>query len=300
MSGGSPRAEVRLSGRTLSLSNLDKVLWPQTGFTKGDLIDYYARIAGAMVPHLEARPVTLRRWPDGVGAASFFQKNCPAHRPGWIGTVAMGGVEYCRIDEPAALVWAANLASIEIHPGLARAPRLDAPAAAVLDLDPGAPADVLTCARVALLLAGYLERLGLRAWPKTSGSKGLQLYLPLNRGLGYGEVKAFVHALARLVEREHPDLVVSVMDPSRRRGKVMIDWSQNTASKTTVAVYSVRALDRPSVSTPLTWDEVDDAISGGGEQLRFSPAEVVDRVAGRGDVHRPVLEVEQELPALRT
>jgi bifunctional non-homologous end joining protein LigD len=291
--------EVTVGGHTLKLSNLDKVLWPETGFTKGQLIGYYARVAAVMVPHVRDRPITLRRWPNGVDASSFYEKNCPSHRPPWVDSVRMGDVNYCLLNEPATLVWTANLAAIELHPSLATAADLESPTAVVFDLDPGPPADVLTCARVALLVREVFERLGLRVWPKTSGSKGLQLYLPLNTGATYAATKPFAHALARLLERSHPDLVVSVMERSRRKEKVFIDWSQNTASKTTVAVYSVRALPQPSVSTPVTWDELDDALAGGDVgALRFDPDQVLDRIGRLGELQAPVLEVEQELPPL--
>jgi bifunctional non-homologous end joining protein LigD len=289
--------EVRIGERSLSLSNLDKVLWPETGFSKGQLIDYYSRIATVMVPHLTRRPITLRRWPNGVDGPSFFEKNCPSHKPPWVESVLMGDVRYCLIDEPASLVWVANLAAIEIHPSLAQATDLDVPTTVVFDLDPGAPADVITCAEVAFILRDSLERLGLQAWPKTSGSKGIQVYAPLNSGASYDRVKPFAQAVAQLLERDHPELIVSVMDKSRRKKKVLIDWSQNTASKTTVAVYSVRALDRPSVSTPVTWDELDDALSARDPSvLRFEPDQVVERVERLGDLHAPVLELRQELP----
>jgi bifunctional non-homologous end joining protein LigD len=291
--------EVTVAGRTLKLSNLDKVLWPETGFTKGQLIDYYARVAAVMVPHVRGRPITLRRWPNGVTAASFYEKNCPSHRPPWVDAVPMGDVNYCLLDEPATLVWTANLAAIELHPSLATAADLESPTSVVFDLDPGPPADILTCARVGLLVRETLGRLGLQLWPKTSGSKGLQLYLPLNSGATYAQTKPFAHAVARLLEREHPKEVVSVMERSKRKEKVFIDWSQNTASKTTVAVYSVRALPEPSVSTPVTWDELDDALAAGdASALRFDPGQVLDRVQRLGDVHAPVLEVVQELPQL--
>jgi bifunctional non-homologous end joining protein LigD len=297
--GAGAGAEVRVGTRTLKLSNLDKVLWPETGFTKGQLIDYYGRVAETMVPHLHGRPITLRRWPNGVDAASFYEKNCPSHRPPWVESVRMGDVNYCLLNDPAALVWVANLASIELHPSLATADDLECPTTVVFDLDPGPPADILTCIRVATIVRDTLDRLGLQLWPKTSGSKGLQLYLPVNRQVTYDQTKPFALAVARLLEKEHGDLIVSVMEKTRRKGKVLIDWSQNTASKTTVAVYSVRALPRPSVSTPVTWDELDDALTAGDpEVLRFEPGQVLDRVARFGDVHRPVLEAEQELPRL--
>jgi bifunctional non-homologous end joining protein LigD len=291
--------QVTVAGRTLSLSNLDKVLWPETGFTKGQLIDYYARVAQVMIPHLRGRPITLRRWPNGVDAASFYEKNCPSHRPTWVDTVRMGDVSYCLLNEPATLVWTANLAAIELHPSLATSDDLESPTAVVFDLDPGPPADVLTCARVALLVRELFDRLGLRLWPKTSGSKGLQLYLPLNSGAAYAQAKPFAHAVARLLERDHPKLALSEMERSRRKGKVFIDWSQNTASKTTVAVYSVRALPEPSVSTPVTWDELDDAVSSGEvDRLRFGPDEVLQRVQRQGDLHAAVLDEVQQLPRL--
>ena len=292
-----PRVEVRVGQRSLSLSNLDKVLWPETGFTKGELIDYYSRVAPVMVPHLTQRPITLRRWPNGVSGQSFFEKNCPSHKPPWVESVQMGDVKYCLIDEPASLVWVANLAAIEIHPSLAQAADLEVPTAVVFDLDPGAPADIVTCAQVAFVLRDALDRLGLSAWPKTSGSKGIQVYAPLNSGAGYDRVKPFAQAIAQVLEREHPDLIVSVMDKAVRKKKVFIDWSQNTASKTTVAVYSVRALDHPSVSTPVTWDELEDALSAGdASRLRFEPAQVLERVERDGDLHAPVLDLKQELP----
>jgi bifunctional non-homologous end joining protein LigD len=211
----------------------------------------------------------------------------------------MGEVNYCLLNESATLVWVANLAAIELHPSLATAADLESPTTVVFDLDPGPPADILTCARVALLVRQVLDRLGLRMWPKTSGSKGLQLYLPLNSGATYAQTKPFAHALARLLEREHPELVVSVMERSKRPEKVLIDWSQNTASKTTVAVYSVRALPQPSVSTPVTWDELDDALAADdASALRFDPDQVLERIERVGDLHRPVIEVAQELPRL--
>ena len=295
------RAQVRVGERTLQLSNLDKVLWPETGFTKGQLIDYYARVAHVMVPHLHGRPITLRRWPDGVEGQSFFQKHCPKHRPDWMDSVELGGVHYCLIEEPAALVWAANLAAIEIHPGLARRPALDAPTALVFDLDPGPPADILTCIEVAILIRAHLERLHLDAWPKTSGSKGLQLFIPLDGGADYEHTRSFALALAQLLENERPDLVVSAMDPAKISKKVMIDWSQNNASKTTVAAYSVRARPQPSVSTPVTWGELEEVSDrGDAEALRFTPDQVLSRLERLGDLYLPVRDSPQELPTFRT
>ena len=225
MSGGRTAAAevVHAGGRTLRLSNLDKVIWPATGTTKGEMVGYYAQIAPFLLPHLEGRPVTLNRFPDGVEGPSFFEKNCPSHRPLWTGTVEMGGVSYCLVEEPATLVWLANLAAIELHPSLARAPRLDTPNSVVFDLDPGAPADVLSCARVALAVRDLLGDLGIRTWVKTSGSKGLQVYAPLNEDARYERVKRFAQAVALLLERTHPRLVVSSQQRAARVGRVLID-----------------------------------------------------------------------------
>ncbi|MGH9077609.1 MAG: non-homologous end-joining DNA ligase [Acidimicrobiales bacterium] len=291
---------VEVGGRQLSLSNLDKVLWPgEPGFTKGQMIDYYAQVAPVLLPHFAGRPVTLRRFPNGVTAPSFFEKNCPGHKPDWVATVSMGDVDYCGLDGTATLVWMANLAAIELHPTLAREPDLDRPTAMVFDLDPGPPADVLTCARVALILHQSLDRLGLRAWVKTSGSKGLQVYLPLNTDVTYAESKPWSQAMAQVLERAHGDLVVSTQDKAARRARVLIDWSQNTASKTTVGAYSLRARERPTVSTPVTWDEVDDALGHGqAGRLVFEAPDVLARVARHGDLMAPVLDVRQQLPDL--
>jgi bifunctional non-homologous end joining protein LigD len=291
--------EVTIGERTLSLSNLDKVLWPATGFTKGQMIDYYARIAPVLVPHLAGRAITLRRWPNGVESSSFFEKNCPSHRPRWLPTVEMGGVRYCLLDEPAAVVWTANLAAIELHPTLATGPDLDRPTFMVFDLDPGAPADILTCGQVALIIREALDHVGLRAWPKTSGSKGLQLYVPLHGSASYAETRSFAQSLTLVLERTYPDLIVSTQEKAKRPGKILIDWSQNTSFKTTVAVYSLRARDAPSVSTPVTWEELEAASNAGdAAALRFSPDQALERVAREGDLMAPVLEVAQELPAL--
>lgn len=291
------RTRLRVGGRDLEVSNRDKVLWPETGWTKGAMLDYYAAVAPVMVAHLRGRPITMRRWPDGVGGKSFFQKKAPAHRPPWIATVHLGDVDYLRIDEPAALMWAANLASIEIHPGLATATDLDRPTAVVLDLDPGPPADAVTCARVATILRDRLDRVGLQAWIKTSGSKGLQMYVPLQGHATFAETRDFALALASAVEKDRPDLVLTDIDRASRQGRVLIDWAQNAPSRTTVAAYSLRARPEPGVSTPLTWDEVDDGlVSGDAGRFRFGPDEVRERVDRLGDLMAPVLTVGQELP----
>jgi bifunctional non-homologous end joining protein LigD len=290
---------VQIGERSLKVSNLDKVLWPEAGFTKGQMIDYYARVAEVMLPHLAGRPITLRRYPNGVDGPSFFEKNCPSHRPEWMPTVRMGDVSFCLLAEPAALVWVANLAAIELHPSLAAEADLERPTAIVFDLDPGPGADVVTCGRVALLLREALASLSLTSWVKTSGSKGLQLYVPLNGDVSYEETKPFSLALAQVLERAHPELIVTTQDKSVRPNKVLIDWSQNTSFKTTVAVYSVRARPRPTVSTPVTWDEVEAATGAGDPAvLVFEVPDVLDRIERWGDLMAPVLSTRQALPRL--
>jgi bifunctional non-homologous end joining protein LigD len=288
---------IQIDGRDLSLSNLDKVLYPATGFTKAEVIDYYTRIGPAMVPHLAGRPITLVRFPNGVGGPSFFEKNCPSHRPDWVETIQLGDIGYCLLDSVAHLVWTANLAALELHPSLASAPDLGCPRSVVFDLDPGPPADVLACARVALWVRDLLDHVGLATWVKTSGSKGLQVYVPLNTACTFDQTRSFALAVGQLLERDHPDEVLTNMNPALRTGKVFVDWSQNVASKTTVAVYSLRARERPTASAPVTWDEVSRGIDAGSpEALRFEASAVLDRVASGGDLFAPLLTVEQELP----
>jgi bifunctional non-homologous end joining protein LigD len=291
--------EVDVGGRRLKLSNLDKVLWPEAGFTKGQMIDYYARIADVMLPHVAGRPITLRRYPNGVDQQSFFEKNCPSHRPPWVSTIEMADVNYCQLSEPAALVWTANLAAVELHPSLARGDDLERPTSVVFDLDPGPGADVLTCGRVALLLRDALDMLKLTSLVKTSGSKGLQLYVPLDGKATYEETRPFSLALAQVLERRHPELVVTTQDKAVRPNKVLIDWSQNARFKTTVSVYSLRARPQPTASTPLTWDEVEAACDGGDpEALVFEAGQVLDRVERLGDLMAPMRKLKQSLPAL--
>lgn len=295
---------VEMGGRQLKLSNLDKVLWPEAGFTKGQMIDYYARIAEVMVPHLAGRPITLRRYPNGVDGQSFFEKNCPSHRPPWLPVTDMTDrhsktISFCLLEEQAALVWTANLAAVELHPALARGDRLDHPTSVVFDLDPGPGADAVTCGRVALLLREALDALGLVSLVKTSGSKGLQLYVPLNTDITYDQTRPFSLALAQVLEKAHPDLVVTTQDKSVRPNRVLIDWSQNTEFKTTVSVYSLRARARPTVSTPVTWDEIEAAVDAGDAGLLvFETHQVLERVAEHGDLMAPLLGVSQTLPAL--
>nr|MBO2502632.1 hypothetical protein [Thermoanaerobacterales bacterium] len=287
-----------VDGRTLRLSNLDKVLYPATGTTKAEVIEYYARIAPVMVPHLADRGVTLRRFPDGVEGESFYEKRCPDHRPEWVRTVVgpgdrQGDIRYCCLDSAPALVWAANLAALEVHAPMARSD-LETPTMCVFDLDPGEGVGMRECADVALDVRHVLDGLGLVGYPKTSGSKGLQVYVPLNTPHTHDQASAFAQAVARLLERAHPDQVVSNMSKRLRRGKVFVDWSQNSRHKTTVAVYSLRARPRPTVSTPVTWEEVEAA--AGGAPLSFEAPEVLARVDELGDLFAPTLTERQVLP----
>jgi len=299
------KAAVTVEGHELELSNLDKVLYPEAGFTKGELIDWYARIAEVLLPHLRGRPLTLKRYPEGVEGKHFYEKRCPSHRPDWVTTASVysdrhkGEIDYCVVEDAATLVWLANLADIELHTSLSRCADMERPTAIVFDLDPGAPADVLDCAQVAVWLQGMFEQLGLSCYPKTSGSKGMQLYVPLNSEVTYAETKPFAKAVAETLERRFGDRVVSQMSKAKRPGKVLIDWSQNDRHKTTVCVYSLRAKERPTVSTPLEWDEVASALeSGEPDRLVFDHAAVLQRVDEKGDLFAPLLSEEQELPGL--
>jgi bifunctional non-homologous end joining protein LigD len=293
-------AVVSVDGHQLKLSNLDKVLYPEVGFTKGEVIDYYARIAPTMVAHIGDRGVTLKRYPNGVDAESFFEKRCPSHRPSFVPTAPGpgdrgGAIAYCMLDSRAALVWAANMAALEIHGPMARGVDIETPTMVVFDLDPGAPADIVDCCEIALWLREVLDGLGLQVWPKTSGSKGLQLYLPVNRpGLSHEAASAFAQAVAQALEKHHPDRVTSVMKKDLRPGKVFIDWSQNSRHKTTAAPYTMRARPRPTVSTPVTWEEVE-ACAARETPLVFEAPAVLARVESLGDLFAPVLTVEQEV-----
>jgi bifunctional non-homologous end joining protein LigD len=285
------KGTVEVDGRTLKLSNFNKVLWPRTGFTKGDMIRYYAEIAEVLIPHLHGRPLTLKRYPNGVEGQYFYEKQCPSHRPDWVQTAQVDKVNYCVCNDRPTLVWAANLADIELHTSLSLADPIERPTMMVFDLDPGPPAGMAECRQVGLWLREIFEPLGLESFPKTSGSKGLQVYVPLNSGdVTYGDTKPFAKAVAELLEKQHPDLVVSRMAKELRTGKVLVDWSQNDEHKTTVNVYSLRAKDRPTVSTPVTWEEVEAG------DLGFEQHEVLERVARDGDLFAPVLTLVQELP----
>ena len=295
---------VEIGGHRLKVSNLDKVLYPEAGFTKGEVIDYYVRIAPVMLPHIADRGVTLRRFPDGVDGESFFEKRCPSHRPDWVGTFEGpgdrgGSIGYCALDSPAALAWSANLAALELHAPMARGEDIDSPTMCVFDLDPGPGTGIAQCAEVALDIRSVLERLAaLECLAKTSGSKGLQLYVPLNTPHTHDHCSSFALAVAQVLEKHHADRVTSVMKKAARPGKVFIDWSQNSRHKTTAAAYTLRARPRPTVSTPVTWDEVDAAASGA--PLSFEAPEVLARVESLGDLFEPAARMEQSLPEAST
>jgi bifunctional non-homologous end joining protein LigD len=295
--------EVEVDGRRLSLSNLDKVFYPASGFTKGQVIEYYTRIAPVLLPHLRGRHLTLKRYPDGVDGPFFYEKQCPRHRPEWVRTAGVYSrqnereIDYCLAEDLATVVWLANLADLEMHTPLARAVAPKQPTVLAFDLDPGAPATVVDCAEVACRLREAFDHFGLVSFPKTSGSKGMQVYVPLNTPTSYRATKPFAQGIAQVLERRHPELVVSEMRKDLRPGKVLIDWSQNDEHKTTVSVYSLRARERPTVSTPVTWDEVEAGLrSRDPDALAFTSDEVLARAGEHGDCFAPVLELEQELP----
>lgn len=297
---------IDVQGRHLKLSNLEKVLYPAAGFTKKDVIDYYVRIAPAILPHLKGRALTRKRYPDGVEGEPFFEKNAPMHRPDWVKTAPIWShgnrrtVHYVLCDDVATLIWLANLAALELHPSLALATDITCPTAMVFDLDPGAPADIVQCCQVGLWLREIFEHFGLESFPKTSGSKGLQVYIPLNTPTTFEATKLFSHALAQLLEADHPDLVLSEMSKKARAGKIFVDWSQNDEHKTTVAVYSLRAKEHPTVSTPVTWDEVERGFKKkDGKLLVFEAGQAVARFEKMGDLFEPMLELKQRLPDLK-
>jgi len=300
--------EVVIDGRQLSLSNLDKVLYPAVGFSKAQVIDYYLRVAPVLLPHLTDRLLTLKRYPNGVDAGFFYEKQCPSHAPPWVKKQSVPSsrserktIEYCVVDEVATLIWVANLASLELHTslshaGLTHATDWQTPTMVVFDLDPGEPAGITECAQVALLLRDVFVTLSLTAVVKTSGSKGLQVYVPINVRCGYDETKNFSKALADLLARVHPELVVASQRKDLRVGKVLIDWSQNDEHKTTVCVYSLRARPEPTVSAPVTWEEVEAAAEGA--PLSFRAEDVLARADAHGDLFEAAVAVEQALPVL--
>ncbi len=298
--------EVEVGGRTLKLTNLEKVLYPSSGFTKADLIGYYAQIAPVLLAHLRDRPLTLKRYPNGVEEKFFYEKQSPGHRPEWVKTVAIWSehskreIHYTLCQDLPTLVWLANLADIELHPSLSLAQDTERPTTLAFDLDPGPPASIAECCEVALELHDMFETLGLRAFAKTSGSKGLQVYVPLNEeNVTYEQTKPLARAITNLLQRRKPEFVVSEMAKAERSGKVLIDWSQNDAHKTTVSVYSLRARERPTVSTPIQWSEVTACREARDPTLlTFEVDEVLARVAEHGDLFAEVGSLRQQLPLL--
>lgn len=296
------RVNVQVGDRTLSVSNLTKVLYPAAGFTKADVIQYYVRVAPTMLPHVSDRGVTLRRFPNGVDGQAFFEKRCPSHRPDFVDAVEGPGekgtpIYYCRFAEVAALAWAANMAALELHAPMARAADLDAPTMVVFDLDPGPGTAMRECAEIGVLIRDTLAGIGLESYAKTSGSKGLQTYVPLNTPHTHEHASQFALTVAQVLERAHPELVVTTQAKAARTGKVLIDWSQNSRHKTTIAVYSLRGRAQPTVSTPVTWDEVEAAADGA--PLSFDADDVLERIDRLGDLFAPTLEVRQQLPAVK-
>jgi bifunctional non-homologous end joining protein LigD len=278
------------------------VLWPKAGFTKAEAIDYYARIADTILPHLRGRPLTRVRFPDGVESQRFFEKRAPKHTPDWVNTAAIemgtaGVLDFILCDDRATLIWLAQLAALELHPSLALAKKPERPTVLAFDLDPGAPATAVECAQIALRLRELFGELGLECFAKHSGSKGIQVYVPLNTAVTYEQTKTYSRAVAQALERAEPELVVSKQKKELRKGKVLVDWSQNDFSKTTVAVYSLRCRDQPWASAPLHWDEVAGlADDGDPESVRFLASELLERVERHGDLFAPVLELKQKLP----
>lgn len=275
-------------------------MWPKSGTTKGEAIAYYANVAPVMVPHLAGRPLTRVRFPDGVDGQRFYEKRIPKGAPDWVRseTVGMdkaGDIDFVVCDDRPTLVWLAQMGALELHPSLSIADRMESPTVLAFDLDPGPPAGIRECCMVAKRVRELFGNIGMESFPKTSGSKGLQVYVPLNGDATYEATKPFAHAVAQALEKAEPSLVVSRMTKSLRMGKVLVDWSQNTRSKTTVAVYSLRARDNPTVSTPVSWDEVD-AGAAGEDELIFERADVLERIRTDGDLFEPVLKLSQDLP----
>ena len=298
-----PASTVKIGNRELRFTNLDKVLYPATGFTKGQVIDYYQKIAPVLLPHLKGHPITLKRYPNGVDQPFFYEKRCPSHRPDWIKTASIWSgtnnenIDFCVASDGATLGWLANLASLEIHPLLARADKPDRPTAMVFDFDPGPPAGILDCVAAAMKMRELLEHLGLQSFPKTSGGKGIHLWVPLNTAVTFAQTKQFAHGVALLLERQNPTEITSNMSKAARGGKVFIDWSQNDSHKTTAVVYSLRARETPTVSTPVTWEEMKVAAKKkDAASLTFDPPKVLSRVKKMGDLFVPVLKLKQKLP----
>jgi bifunctional non-homologous end joining protein LigD len=297
------KAELIVEDRKIQVSNLDKVLYPKVGFTKGHVIDYYIRIAPVLLPHLKDRPLTMKRYPDGVEGEFFYEKNCPSHRPKWVKTAKVWSesngrmMNYCLAQDLPTLVWAANLADLELHTSLSHKNNIGRPTMMVFDLDPGAPADIVQCCQVGLRLRDLLGKMKLKAFAKTSGSKGLQVYVPLNTAVTYDETKDLARALAQHLEGERAELVTSNMSKAVRKGKVFVDWSQNDEHKTTICVYSLRAREEPTVSTPVMWDEVATCLKKKkANLLKFRSDQALARVEKLGDLFESVEKLKQKLP----
>ena len=299
----SQKTELTVKGKRIPVSNLTKVLYPKVGFTKGQVIDYYIQIAPVLLPHLKDRPLTMKRYPNGVDAPFFYEKNCPTHRPSWVKTARVWSegnnrnMDYCLAQDLPTLVWAANLADLELHTSLARKKDVARPTMMVFDLDPGAPADMVQCCQVGLWLRDLLADAKLKSFAKTSGSKGLQIYVPLNTPVTFDQTKDVARRLAQFLEREHSALVTSNMLKSRRKKKVFVDWSQNDQHKTTVCVYSLRAKEEPTASTPVTWEEVANCLKKKkADLLMFRCEKTLQRVAKLGDLFEPMEKLKQKLP----
>ena len=299
----SQKAQLVVEGKKLSVSNLNKVLYPKAGFTKGQVIDYYIRIAPVLLPHLKDRPLTMKRYPDGVEGEFFYEKNCPSHRPKFVRTAKVWSegnqriMDYCLANDLPTLVWAANLADLELHTSLSRKNNIERPTMMVFDLDPGPPANIVQCSQVGVWLRDLLTKIKLKSWAKTSGSKGLQVYVPLNTPVTYDDTKGLSRSLAQYLEREHPEFVTSNMSKALRKNKVFVDWSQNDEHKTTVCVYSLRAKEEPTVSTPVTWEEVENCLKKkNAELLKFRSEHTLARVEKLGDLFEPVEKLKQKLP----
>jgi bifunctional non-homologous end joining protein LigD len=300
---------LEVDGRTIEVSNLEKVMFPETDFTKAEVIDYYIQISGALLPHLKDRPLTMKRYPDGIHGQHFYEKDAPKHTPDWVKTFSVArkvekrgerNIDFILINDLPALVWSANLANLEMHVFLSRVPNVEKPTAVVFDLDPGPPADVLSCAQVAVWLKSIFDHFKLKSFAKSSGSKGIQLYVPLNTAVDYEATSSFAQTFAIALENAHPELVVSKMAKNLRNGKVFIDWSQNVDFKTTVCVYSLRAKrEEPSISMPLEWKELENALANQNrDAFYFSPEEAIKRVEKIGDLFEPVLTLKQKLPKI--
>ncbi|TXI86069.1 MAG: ATP-dependent DNA ligase [Cupriavidus sp.] len=293
---------LEIGGVSVAVSRLDKIFYPKTGFTKGDVIDYYIRISPFLLPHLKGRPVSLKRYPNGVEGFFFYEKNCPDYRPKWMKTIEVaksdgGKIQYCAMDDLPALVWAVNLADLELHTFLHRYPAMHRPTCLAFDLDPGPPAGILQCAQVALLLREIFQGLEMEVFAKTSGSKGMQVYVPLNTPTTYEKTKKVAETIAKALAERFPDRITGLMNKAKRAGKVFVDWSQNDEKKTTVCVYSLRAKDHPTVSAPVTWSEVEASVKR-QRPLGFEAGDILSRVEKRGDLFAPVLSLKQKLPPL--